>query len=240
MEKPFGTDLASARELNATLHEVVRRVAGLPDRPLPRQGGGAEHPRAAVRERHVRADLEPRPHRPRPDRRARDALDRHAAELLRADRRVSGHGRDPPVPGARLRRDGAADVARAAGAGGREDEGLRLDAAARPGDVVRGQYEGYREEDGVRPTPTRRRSWPLRVAVDNWRWAGVPFFLRTGKRLAESRQLLTLAFKQPPRRMFPIDCHHVAESNLGCDTPDIRSRRSAGARRAGTCAAAAP
>jgi glucose-6-phosphate 1-dehydrogenase len=48
--------------------------------------------------------------------------------------------------------------------------------------------------------------------VDNWRWAGVPFFLRTGKRLAESHHLLTLAFRAPPRRMFPLDCHYTAES----------------------------
>jgi glucose-6-phosphate 1-dehydrogenase len=42
----------------------------------------------------------------------------------------------------------------------------------------------------------------LRVAIDNWRWAGVPFYLRTGKRLAETRRLLTITFREPPRRMF--------------------------------------
>jgi Glucose-6-phosphate dehydrogenase, NAD binding domain len=54
----------------------LRQVADLPDRPLPRQGNRAEHPRAALLERNVRARLEPRAHRPRPDRRAGDALDR--------------------------------------------------------------------------------------------------------------------------------------------------------------------
>jgi glucose-6-phosphate 1-dehydrogenase len=81
-----------------------------------------------------------------------------------------------------------------------------------PANAVRGQYAGYREEDGVAPDSDTETFVALRVFVDNWRWAGVPFYLRTGKRLAESGHLLTLAFKQPPRRMFPIDCHHVAES----------------------------
>ena len=53
---------------------------GLPNRPLPRQGGGPEHPRAALRQRPLRADLEPLAHRPRADRRPRDALGRRRAE----------------------------------------------------------------------------------------------------------------------------------------------------------------
>jgi glucose-6-phosphate 1-dehydrogenase len=81
-----------------------------------------------------------------------------------------------------------------------------------PRNVVRGQYEAYREEEGVAPDSDRETFVAVRAFVDNWRWAGVPFYLRSGKRLAESRHLLTLAFKQPPRRMFPIDCHHAAES----------------------------
>jgi glucose-6-phosphate 1-dehydrogenase len=42
----------------------------------------------------------------------------------------------------------------------------------------------------------------MRATIDNWRWAGVPFFLRTGKCLGEQRRLLTIAFREPPRRMF--------------------------------------
>jgi glucose-6-phosphate 1-dehydrogenase len=45
----------------------------------------------------------------------------------------------------------------------------------------------------------------VRAEVDNWRWAGVPFLLRSGKRMAASRQLITLGFHQPPMRMFPVD-----------------------------------
>ena len=51
----------------------------------------------------------------------------------------------------------------------------------------------------------------LRAFVDNWRWEGVPFFLRSGKRLAETHHLLTIAFSEPPRRMFPLDCSQIAE-----------------------------
>lgn len=79
-------------------------------------------------------------------------------------------------------------------------------------DLVRGQYLGYRDEEGVAPDSDTETFVALRAFVDNWRWAGVPFYLRTGKRLAESRHLLTIAFNQPPRRMFPLDCRHVAES----------------------------
>ncbi|HSS04245.1 MAG TPA: glucose-6-phosphate dehydrogenase, partial [Solirubrobacterales bacterium] len=81
-----------------------------------------------------------------------------------------------------------------------------------PSEVIRGQYAGYREEEGVAPDSDAETFVALRVCVDNWRWAGVPFYLRSGKRLAESRHLVTVAFREPPRRMFPLDCSHFAES----------------------------
>jgi glucose-6-phosphate 1-dehydrogenase len=82
----------------------------------------------------------------------------------------------------------------------------------RPEDVVRGQYRGYRDEDGVAADSDTETFVAVRATVDNWRWEGVPFYLRSGKRLAESRHLLTVAYKQPPRRMFPLDCDQIAES----------------------------
>jgi glucose-6-phosphate 1-dehydrogenase len=85
-----------------------------------------------------------------------------------------------------------------------------------PGAAVRGQYAGYREHEGVAPDSETETFVALRAFVDNWRWAGVPFYLRSGKRLAESRHLLTVAFTEPPRRMFPIDTGHFAEA-FGCD-----------------------
>jgi glucose-6-phosphate 1-dehydrogenase len=85
-----------------------------------------------------------------------------------------------------------------------------------PGKVVRGQYDGYREEDGVAPDSDTETYVALVAFVDNWRWAGVPFLLRTGKRMAQSRHVLTVSFKKPPRRMFPIDTRHFADA-FGCD-----------------------
>lgn len=74
-----------------------------------------------------------------------------------------------------------------------------------PGRVVRGQYDGYRSVSGVAPDSQVETFVALEVQVDSWRWAGVPFFLRTGKKLAESRQVITIAFKQPPRSMFEVE-----------------------------------
>jgi glucose-6-phosphate 1-dehydrogenase len=72
----------------------------------------------------------------------------------------------------------------------------------RRADVVRGQYAGYLEEPGVAPGSQTETFVAARVGIDNWRWAGVPFYLRTGKCLAETRRLVTIAFRDPPRRMF--------------------------------------
>ena len=72
----------------------------------------------------------------------------------------------------------------------------------RPDDVVRGQYEGYRDADSVDKTSGTESFVAARMFVDNWRWAGVPFYLRTGKALATKRSCVTLAFSDPPRQMF--------------------------------------
>jgi glucose-6-phosphate 1-dehydrogenase len=79
--------------------------------------------------------------------------------------------------------------------------------AVRPIDiahVVRGQYTGYTGEPGVAEGSGTETMAAVRAEVDNWRWAGVPFLLRSGKRLAASRQVITLGFHQPPLRMFPV------------------------------------
>ncbi len=110
----------------------LRRGADLPHRPLPRQGGGAQHPGVPLRQRPVRADLEPQLHRPRADRRARDAVRRGPVGVLRGHRRVQGHGRDAPVPGPGVHGDGAADLARLGLDQRGEEQGLPPDAAARP------------------------------------------------------------------------------------------------------------
>ena len=83
-----------------------------------------------------------------------------------------------------------------------------------PRDVVRGQYTGYREEEGVDPESDTETFIALKCAIDNWRWAGVPFFLRTGKRLAEGQRIISIAFREPPKSMFP------AGSGVGAQGPD--------------------
>ena len=111
----------------------LRRGPGVPDRPLPGQGGGPEHPGLPLRQRAVRAHLEPPAHRPRPDRRARDPRrSGRRAGLLRADRRLPGHGRHPPLPDPGLRGHGATHRPRAPGHQRGEEQGLPLDAPDRP------------------------------------------------------------------------------------------------------------
>src|SRR5580693_5612993 len=68
--------------------------------------------------------------------------------------------------------------------------------------VVRGQYEGYRSEPGVAADSQTETMVAVRAEVDNWRWHGVPFFLRSGKSLGAGRQVVTLGFHEPPLRMF--------------------------------------
>jgi glucose-6-phosphate 1-dehydrogenase len=70
--------------------------------------------------------------------------------------------------------------------------------------VVRGQYEGYRDEPGVAPGSDTETMAAVRAEIDNWRWKGVPFLLRSGKSMAASRQTVTLGFHEPPLRMFPV------------------------------------
>ena len=83
-----------------------------------------------------------------------------------------------------------------------------------PTDVVRGQYLGYHDEPGVRPDSETETFVALKCFVDNWRWAGVPFYLRTGKRMAEGARIISIAFKEPPQSMFP------AGSGVGDHGPD--------------------
>lgn len=72
----------------------------------------------------------------------------------------------------------------------------------RTDDLVFGQYEGYTDTEGVEPDSQTETFVAARVFIDNWRWDGVPFYLRTGKRLAAKRQTVTLAFRKPPATMF--------------------------------------
>jgi glucose-6-phosphate 1-dehydrogenase len=79
---------------------------------------------------------------------------------------------------------------------------LRSARSLDPADVVRGQYEGYRFEDGVDPASEVETFVALRMYIDSWRWAGVPWILRAGKGLAETVTEAVVTFKQPPRLLF--------------------------------------
>jgi glucose-6-phosphate 1-dehydrogenase len=86
------------------------------------------------------------------------------------------------------------------------DEKAKVYEALKPIDVrhvVRGQYQGYRSEPGVAADSQTETLVAVRVEVDNWRWHGVPFFLRSGKAMGASRQVIVLGFQPPPLRMFP-------------------------------------
>ncbi|AWB93298.1 glucose-6-phosphate dehydrogenase [Aeromicrobium chenweiae] len=83
-----------------------------------------------------------------------------------------------------------------------------------PHHVVRGQYQGYRDEEGVASDSETDTFVALKAEIDNWRWAGVPFYLRTGKKLAEGARVISIAFREPPKSMFP------AGSGVGLAGPD--------------------
>ena len=79
---------------------------------------------------------------------------------------------------------------------------FRSMADADPAHYVRGQYDGYLDIDGVEPGSTTETYAALRLEIDNWRWAGVPWFIRTGKRLPVTQTEVRLVFRRPPRLGF--------------------------------------
>ena len=83
-----------------------------------------------------------------------------------------------------------------------------------PANVVRGQFIGYRKLEGANPESDTETFIALKCFIDNWRWAGVPFFLRTGKHMAAGQRIISIAFREPPKSMFPGD------SGIGSQGPD--------------------
>ena len=199
VEKPFGHDLASGAALAAELHQYIDESQLFRIDHYLGKMGLEEILLPAVRQHDARADVEPELRRVRPDHDGRGLRRRGSRALLRPGRRAARRRGEPPHAGGRGRRDG--------GAGGRRPETIkdsqvavfRSVRTADPAHYVRGQYDGYRAIDGVAADSTTETYAALRLEIENWRWSGVPFFIRTGKRLPATQTELRLVFKTPPR-----------------------------------------
>jgi len=98
------------------------------------------------------------------------------------------------------------------------DEKVKLLQAVRPidpADVVRGQYDGYRKEDGVDPKSQTETFVAARLWIDNWRWDGVPFYLRHGKEMPERNTEIAVYFRQAPEVLFrELEIDHIPSNHF--------------------------
>jgi len=106
-----------------------------------------------------------------------------------------------------------------------QNEKIKVLSAIReikPEDVVRGQYVGYLAEDGVADHSDTETFVAMKVFIDNWRWAGVPIYMRTGKKMPETVLEVLVEFKKPPRELFGRGSPNTVRFRLGAkDGVDI-------------------
>ena len=201
VEKPFGRSLASARELNATLQKYF------PENAIFRIDHylGKEPVQSLLYSRFANAVLEPlwnrnyiasvqitmaedfgvkgRGHFYEQTGAIRDVLQNHIMQL------IACLAMEPPVGEGEPLRDERAKA-------------LTLVRTLTPADVVRGQFAGYREENGVAKDSTVETFVAVRLWIDSWRWADVPFYIRVGKCLPVSCTEIVVDFKKPPQHIF--------------------------------------
>jgi glucose-6-phosphate 1-dehydrogenase len=202
LEKPFGTDLASARELNNTIHAVLdeEQVFRI-DHFL-----GKEAVQNLLAFRFANGLFEPVWNRGFVDHVQLDVPETLSIGSRASFYEATGALRDMVVTHLfQVLAFVALEPPSCLQPGALVNEKVKVFESMRPlspGDVVRGRYAGYLAEDGVAPDSATETFVAGRLMIDNWRWAGVPFYFRTGKRLAEGRHVLTIAFKQPPLALF--------------------------------------